>query len=96
MSNREQVKRVEGVSGASGCLVEPDSDPGVKILHGTVQILLSCRGDNMIMVGHENNVMDKKVIFFMGFLECLEENAGDLSLIESECSVVSPADQVVR
>ena len=60
-----------------------------------MKVLLSRGGDDMIMVGHENNVMDKKVIFFMGFLECLEEYSGDLALIEPERSIIGPADQVV-
>jgi len=40
-------------------------------------------------------VVDEKVIFFMGFLQCLEENADDLSLVESEGPVVGSTDQVV-
>ena len=49
----------------------------------------------MIMVRHEDDVMDKKIIFFMGFLQCLEHDARDMPLVEPECSVVSPTDQVV-
>ena len=40
-------------------------------------------------------MVDEKVIFFMGFLECMEDDTCDLSLVESECSIVGPADQVV-
>ena len=50
---------------------------------------------NVIMVGHEHDVVDEKAIFFMGFLQCLEENADDLSLVESEGPVVGSTDQVV-
>ena len=39
--------------------------------------------------------MDEKVIFFMGFLQCLENDSSDLPLIESEGSVVGSAYQVV-
>ena len=41
-------------------------------------------------------MMDEKTIFFMGFLQRLEENAYNLSLIEPECSVIGTTDQVVR
>jgi hypothetical protein len=84
------------VSGASGGLVKPDSYPGVKILHSAVQVLFSCGGNDVVMIGHKDDVMDEKVIFFMGFPECTEEDASDLPLIEPEGSVVGPADQVVR
>ena len=40
-------------------------------------------------------MVDEKVIFFMGFLQCLEEDTYDLSLVESEGPVVGSADQVV-
>ena len=40
-------------------------------------------------------MVDEKVIFFMGFLQCLEDDASDLSLVEPERSVVSPAYQMV-
>jgi hypothetical protein len=83
------------VSGASGGLVEPDSYPGVEVLHGTVEVLLRCRGDDVVMVGHENDVVHEKVIFFMGFLECTKENAGNAPLVKPERSVVCPAHQVV-
>ncbi len=49
----------------------------------------------MVMVCHEYHVMNEKVIFFMGFLECLKENADDLPLIEAERPIVCPANQVV-
>jgi hypothetical protein len=39
--------------------------------------------------------MNEKVIFFNGFLKGLKHDPGDLSLVESECPVVGPADQVV-
>ena len=40
-------------------------------------------------------MVDEKVIFFMGFLKCLEDDSSDLSLVESEGSVVGPAYQMV-
>ncbi len=39
--------------------------------------------------------MDEKVIFFMGFLECLKDDTCDLPLIETESPVVCSADQMV-
>ena len=72
-----------------------DCYPGIEILHGTMEILF-CRGsDYMVMVCHEDDMMDKKVIFFMGFLQCLEEYADDMSLVEPKGSIVCPADQMV-
>ncbi len=50
----------------------------------------------MVMVCHEYHVMNEKVIFFMGFLECLKYDARDLPLVKPERSVVGPTDQVVR
>ena len=49
----------------------------------------------MVMVGHEDDVMDEKVIFFMGFLERVKEDTRDLTLVEPEGPVVGPTDQVV-
>jgi len=83
------------VSGASDMFVVPDGDPGVEILHGPVKILLRSGGDDVVVVGHEHDVMDENVIFFMGFLECLEYDARDLPFVESERSIVCPTDQVV-
>ena len=50
----------------------------------------------MIMVEHEDDVMNKKVVFFNGFPQGLEEDPRDLSLVKPERPVVGPADQVVR
>ena len=44
------------------------------------------------MVGHEDDMVDQKVIFFMGFLEYTEENTDGMPLIEPEGSIVSPTD----
>ena len=60
-----------------------------------MEVLLSGSCDNVVMVGHEDDVVDEKVIFFMGFLQCLKEDTSDLSLAEPERSVVGPADQMV-
>ena len=83
------------VSGASDVLVVPDGYPGVEILHGSVQILFGSGGNYMVMVCHEDDMMDKKAIFFVGFLQCLEEYADDMSLVEPKGSIVCPADQMV-
>jgi hypothetical protein len=40
-------------------------------------------------------VVDEKVIFFMSFLQRLEEDAYDLSLVESEGPVVGSTDQMI-
>ena len=61
-----------------------------------MEILLGRGGDDVIMIGHEDDVMNEKVIFFMGFRKCLENDARDLPLIEAERPVVCPANQVVR
>ena len=76
-------------------LIKPDSDPGVEILHGPIKVLLSSRGDDVIMVCHEDDVMDQKVIFFMGFRKCLKHDTDDVALVEPEGAVVGTTDQVV-
>jgi hypothetical protein len=83
------------VSGASGVFVKPDSDPGVKILHGSIKVFIGSGGDDVVMVCHEDDVVDQKVIFFMGFLECLEDDTDDVALVEPEGPVVCSADQVI-
>ena len=60
-----------------------------------MQVFFSCSGNDVIVVGHEHNVMNEKIIFFMSFLECPEENTSDLPLVETEDSVVGPTDQMV-
>ena len=40
-------------------------------------------------------MMNEKVIFFMGFLDCLKDDACDLPLVKPERPVVGPADQVI-
>ncbi len=40
-------------------------------------------------------MVDEKVIFFMCFLQCLENDSSDLSLAEPECSIIGSTDQVV-
>jgi len=76
-------------------LIVPNRDPGVKVLHGTVKIFFGSGCDDMVMVRHEDDVVDEKVIFFMGFLQCLEKDVRYLALVEPERSVVGSADQVV-
>ena len=83
------------VSGPPDMFVVSDSDPGVEVLHGPVDIFLGCGGDDVVVVGHEDDVMDEKSIFFMGFLEGGKDDADDRALMEPERPVVGPADQVV-
>jgi hypothetical protein len=60
-----------------------------------MEVFLCCCGDDVVMIGHEDDVMDEKVIFFHGLLECFKDDSCDLSLMEPEGPVVGPADQVV-
>ena len=75
--------------------IVPDSDPGVEILHSPVEVFLGGCGKYMVVVGHEDNVMDEKMIFFNGFGQGFENDAGGLSLVEAEGPVVGPADQMI-
>jgi len=50
----------------------------------------------MVVVGHEDNVMDEKSIFFMGFLEGGKDDADDRALMEPSVSVVGPAVRQVH
>ena len=83
------------MSGSSDVFVVANSYPGVEVLHCTMEVFFSGRCDDVVMVCHEHYVMNEKVIFFMGFLQCLEEYADNLSLIEPEGSVVCSAYQMV-
>ena len=76
--------------------VVPDCYSGIEVLHGAMEILFCGGSDYVVMVCHEDDMVDEKVIFFMGFLECLEEYADDLPLVEPEGSIVSSADQMIR
>ena len=60
-----------------------------------MQVLLSGCCNDVIVVGHEDDMMNKNVIFFVGFIECAKDNTSDLPLVEAERSVVGPANQVV-
>ena len=40
-------------------------------------------------------MVNEKAIFFMGFLQCLEEDSCDLFLVEPEGPVIGSTDQVV-
>jgi hypothetical protein len=75
--------------------VVPDCHSRIKVLHCPVEVLLCGRGDDVVMVGHENEVMNEKVIFFMGFLQRLEDYAYDLALVEPEGPVVGPCDKMI-
>lgn len=72
-------------------LIKPDSDPEVEKLHGPVEVLLRSGGDDMVMVGHEDDMVDEKVMFFLGFRKCIKDDACDVALIEPECPFVGPA-----
>ena len=84
------------VSGSPDMFVVPHGYSGVEILHGSMEVFFCSGGDDMVVVGHEDDVVNEKVIFFMGFLKGLKDDACDLALVEPECPVVCPADQVVR
>lgn len=60
-----------------------------------MEVLFGCGGDDVVVVGHEDDVVDEEVVLFHGFLQGFEDDAGDLSLVEPEGSVVGSADQVV-
>jgi len=83
------------VSGSPNMFVVPDSNSGVEVLHGAMEIFLRSGADDVVMVRHEHNVVNEKTIFFMSFLQCLEEYAYDLSLIEPERPIVGSTNQVV-
>ena len=83
------------VSGSLDEFVVADRDPGVEVLHGTVEVFFSGGGDDMVVVGHEDDMMDEEVVFLVCFLDGVKDDAGDLSLIEAERSIVGPTDQVV-
>jgi hypothetical protein len=48
-----------------------------------VEVFLSRGGDDVIAVGHEDDVVDENVIFFGRFLQGVKDDADGLSLIES-------------
>ena len=83
------------MSGSPDKFVIPDGDPGVEVLHGPMEVFLCSRSDDMVVVGHEDEVVDGKTIFFHGFLQGPEDDPDGLSLVEPERPVVGPADQVV-
>ena len=75
--------------------VVSDSDPGIEVLHGPMEVFFSCRGDDVIMIGHKNHMVDIEVEFLVCFFKRLEENTDDFAPIEFKRSVVGPCDQVV-
>ena len=77
------------------CPVVPDSDPGVEVLHGSVEIFFCRGGEDMVVVGHEDDVVDQKLIFFSGFGQGIKNDAGNLPLVKPEGPVIGPADQVI-
>ena len=60
-----------------------------------MEVLLCGSGDDVVMVAHEDDVVDEEVVLFVCLFECFEDDACDFSLIKAERSVVGPADQVV-
>jgi len=83
------------VSGSPDMFVVPDGGAGVEVLHGPVEVFLGGGGDDMVVVGHEDDVMDEKAIFLHGFGKGMKEDADNLPLVEAEGPVVGPADQMV-
>ena len=53
-------------------------------------------GDDVVVVGHEDDMVEEEVVFSNGFIEGLEHDPDDLSLVEAEGSVIGSTDQVVR
>jgi hypothetical protein len=49
----------------------------------------------VVVVGHEDDVMDENLIFFSPFGDSFKNDACYLSLVEPEGPVVCPAKQVV-
>lgn len=84
------------VSCPSHGAVVSDSDSGVEVLHSPVQVFFGSGGDDVVMVGHEDDMVEEEVIFRDGFIQCFKHDADDLSLIKAEGSVIGSADQVVR
>ena len=60
-----------------------------------MEIFLSGGCDDVVVVVHEDDVMNEKVIFFSTLHDCTEEQFGELLLVEPEGSVVCTADQMV-
>ena len=81
--------------GSSRGHVEPDRHPGIEVLHSPVQVPVGGGGDEMIMVGHEDDMVDKKIIPFHSFGQGNEEDPGEPPLMKPEALVVGPADQMV-
>ena len=83
------------VSGSPDSAVVPDSDAGVQVLHGAVEVVFCGGGDDVVVVGHEDEVVDLKSIFFEDFPESLGEESDGGVAEESEGAVVGAADKVV-
>jgi hypothetical protein len=61
-----------------------------------MDIFLSGGGDDVIVVRHEDDVMDENLIFFNTFRDCLKSDSRGFLLIEPKGLVVGSANQVVR
>jgi len=61
-----------------------------------VEVFLCGCGYDVVVVGHEDDVVDEKIVFFVGFLQCVKDDAGDLPLVEPEGLIICSTDQVVR
>jgi len=46
------------MSGSPDIFVVSDSDPGIEVLHGAVKVSLGCACNDVVVVGHEDDVMD--------------------------------------
>ena len=61
-----------------------------------MEVFFSSGCDDVVVICHQDNVVDQKVIFLMGFLQSFKEYAYDFALMEPEGPVVGSTDQVVR
>ena len=60
-----------------------------------MKVFFGSGSNDMVMIGHENDVMNEKVIFLHGLLKRVKDDACRSSLIEPEGLVVGSADQVI-
>ena len=60
-----------------------------------MEVLVRGSCDDVVVVGHENDVVDEKFIFINGFGQDREENLRKFLFHEAEGLVVGAADQVI-
>ena len=61
-----------------------------------MDVLLRGCGDDVVMVGHEDDMMDENLIFFSTFRDCQKGYTCDLLLVEPEGPIVGTIDKMVR